>query len=128
LPPVSADQLLLSTRQTLHLNAAALTVDVAEFQSLLTACRNHPHPDLAKCEPRLARLAQARALYCGELLAGFGLLNAPAFEEWLLLRRESLHQQALVTLDRLIVAYKQQGADQGERASTKPGSGFCVLR
>jgi WD40 repeat protein/DNA-binding SARP family transcriptional activator len=110
--PGSGDQLLLSTRQTLQLNLMAITVDVSEFQSLLAACNAHPHSDLATCEACLARLTQAVALYRSELLAGFGLPDAPAFEEWLLLRRESLHQRALATLDRLILAYEQRGDDQ----------------
>jgi WD40 repeat protein/DNA-binding SARP family transcriptional activator len=110
--PGRADQLLLSTRQTLQLNTAAISVDVVQVQGLLAVCNAHPHPDLATCEPCLARLAEAVALYRGELLAGFGLPDTPAFEEWLLLRRESLHQQALATLDRLVLAYAGRGDDQ----------------
>jgi WD40 repeat protein/DNA-binding SARP family transcriptional activator/predicted ATPase len=110
--PGSANQLLLSTRQTIQLNPAAVTVDVAVFQALLTACNTHPHAELATCEPCLARLAEAVTHYRGELLAGFGLFDAPPFEEWLLLRRESLHQQALAALDRLILAYEQRGDHQ----------------
>lgn len=110
--PGCADHLIRSTRQTLQLNSVALTVDVFEFQRLLTIGNTHPHADLATCEPCLARMAQAIELYRGELLAGFGLLDAPAFEEWLLLKRESLHQQALAALNSLIRAYEQRGDDQ----------------
>jgi WD40 repeat protein/predicted ATPase/DNA-binding SARP family transcriptional activator/uncharacterized protein YjbI with pentapeptide repeats len=56
---------------------------------------------------RLARqgdpdsLGRAVALYSGEFLAGFSLPGCEAFEEWLLLMREQLHQQALAALHTL---------------------------
>src|SRR5215213_3340467 len=46
-------------------------------------------------------LEQAATLYRGELLAGFSLPDCEAFEEWLLLARERLLQQALVALHTL---------------------------
>lgn len=64
---------------------------------------------LAHCEERLARLVQAAALYQGELLAGFALPNAPAFEEWLGVRREAFHQQMIALLFDLAVAYDARG-------------------
>ncbi len=51
-------------------------------------------------------------MYHGELLAGFGLADAPAFEEWLLVRRETLHQQALTALHTLATACEQRGDHQ----------------
>lgn len=106
--PGASTTLLISTRQTLQLNAAFVTVDVASFQTLLAACAAHVHHALHTCDECLARLAQAVALYQGELLAGFGVKDAPAFEEWLLLRRETLHQQVLASLHRLVQAYEQR--------------------
>lgn len=106
--PDASATLLISTRQTLQLNAAFVTVDVASFQTLLAACAGHGHQALHTCDECLARLAQAVELYQGELLAGFGVKDAPAFEEWLLLRRETLHQQVLASLHRLVEAYEQR--------------------
>ena len=57
----------------------------------------------------MERLTQAADLYQGELLAGLALADAPAFEEWLLLRRESLHQQAMFILTALVAAWEQRG-------------------
>ena len=105
------ETLLHSTRQTLQLDPLVTMVDVNQFQKLLTACTTHVHAELVRCAECHTRLMQAVALYGGELLAGFGLPDAPAFEEWLLLRREHLHQQAMVALHTLVQSYEQQGDD-----------------
>jgi WD40 repeat protein/DNA-binding SARP family transcriptional activator len=113
-PDLSA-QLLTITRQTIQFkpdlspaSGPTLTLDVTTFQSLLAASQAHPHPRLADCSLCLAQLAQAMNLYRGELLAGFGLADAPPFEEWLTLRREMLQQQALMALKSLADAYETQ--------------------
>ncbi|MFN8440675.1 MAG: BTAD domain-containing putative transcriptional regulator [Caldilineaceae bacterium] len=101
--------LISSTRQTLHLNPSLLSVDVIRMERALTACAEHKHPAATYCEQCQAHLTQAVQLYRGELLSGFGLADAPDFEEWLLLRREALHQQVLVALATLIQGYEQRG-------------------
>lgn len=105
-----SEQLLTVTRQTLQFNASGATVDVARFQALLDASAAHVHDSLDSCPACLAQLDQAVALYRGELLAGFGLADAPAFEEWLLLHREMLQHRALLALKGLADAYEAQGA------------------
>ena len=118
--PGAGATVLTSTRQTVQFNPAALTVDVTSFQSLLDACAAHPHADLHTCNACLARLAQAVELYRGELLAGFGLADAPGFEEWLLLRREMLHFQVLTTLHSLVIAFEARGdGAQAHRYATR---------
>jgi DNA-binding SARP family transcriptional activator len=107
--PSGSDPLFTVTRQTIQLNRDALALDVAAFQELLAACEAHPHRHLHICQPCLSRLAQAVALYRGELLAGFSLADAAAFEEWLLIRREALQHQALVALYHLAAAHEQRG-------------------
>ena len=82
--------LVAVTRHTLHFVAPPATVDVLNFQTLLAQTHVHQHPSITNCDACLARLTLAVELYQGELLAGFGLPDAPAFEEWLLLWRESL--------------------------------------
>ena len=57
----------------------------------------------------MARLAQAVELYRGDFLAGFALPDSAAFEEWALIRREQLHQQALDALDTLATAHERRG-------------------
>jgi WD40 repeat protein/DNA-binding SARP family transcriptional activator len=108
-PGVSAA--LLITKQTVQVEHASLTVDVARFQALVAESATHPDDDLWRCDRCLAGLSEAVELYGGELLAGFGLADAPAFEEWLLLRRELLHQQALMALHTLASACEQRGDD-----------------
>lgn len=64
---------------------------------------------------RLARstgpvdLEQSAALYRGEFLKGFDLPDAGPFEEWLLLTRERLQQQALTVLQVLANIYLEEG-------------------
>ncbi len=109
--PRLADTLLISNRQTVHLNPAGMTVDALTFQTLLTDCATHQHADRLRCDACITRLTQATELYRGELLAGLSMADAPAFEEWLLLRRETLHQQALAALHTLVQAHEQRGND-----------------
>lgn len=109
LAPGSSDALFVITHQTLQLKPTAVTVDAIRFTTLLAESERHTHADLAACEACLARLGQANALYRGELLAGFGLGDAAPFEEWLLLRRELYHQQALLALQKLTDAHEHRG-------------------
>src|SRR5437764_772272 len=85
--PESADPLLV-TRQTVQWRDGAAAVDVAAFLQL---AESH----------EVADLAQAAALYRDEFLAGFGLPDCEAFEDWLLVTRERLGHQALDVLQRL---------------------------
>jgi DNA-binding SARP family transcriptional activator len=75
----------------------AAIVDVAEFARL---ARSADAGDLA-C---------AAELYRGEFLAGFALPGCEAFEEWLLLTREQLAQQALAALHTLRSTTSPRGA------------------
>lgn len=110
--PGLADTLFESTRQTLQLNRALITTDVDTFQAQLTACATHVHPDRLDCPTCRTHLVAAVNLYRGELLAGFGLADAPGFEEWLLFQREQLHQQTLAALHTLVQSYEQAGNDE----------------
>lgn len=92
------------TRQTVQCDRTLLEVDALNFQTLLVACERHPHRHLYLCHDCLDRLAEAATLYQGELLAGFSLPDAIAFEEWLLFWRERLQQQAIDVLGQLAVA------------------------
>ena len=118
--PGSSARLLTITRHTLQLNLDGLDVDVSRFQLLLEASAAHGHADLAACPECLAQLAEAAGSYRGELLSGFGLADAPAFEEWLLLRREMLHHQALTLFSKLAHAHELRGTyDQGLAFATR---------
>lgn len=123
--PGLSERLLTITRQTVQFkfdgpdsDGLKTTVDVMTFQTLLAASQAHPHPSLADCRQCLAHLAEAADLYRGELLAGFGLADAPPFEEWLTLHREMLQQQALMALKSLADANETQ-------ADYEPAYGFA---
>jgi predicted ATPase/DNA-binding SARP family transcriptional activator len=74
--------LLHSTRHTLEWRGAGVSADVLDFVRL---ARSDDPDDLARAD----------ALYGGEFLAGFSVPGCSAFEEWQLLTREQLHQQAI---------------------------------
>lgn len=89
---------LLTNRQSVHWNAnSPFWLDVAAFQQGTAA------------HASIAQLERALALYRGEFLSGFSLPDAPAYETWLLLWRERLHQQALSGLERLAGHYLEAG-------------------
>ncbi|HEY3231388.1 MAG TPA: BTAD domain-containing putative transcriptional regulator [Roseiflexaceae bacterium] len=101
---------LLSTRHSVQVSAASdHTLDVAAFGALLAECRAHRHEHGALCAECVARLAQAIALYRGDFLTGFALPDSTSFEEWALIQREALHQQALEALDTLAAYHDRQG-------------------
>jgi WD40 repeat protein/DNA-binding SARP family transcriptional activator len=99
------------TYQALQFSATSdVHLDVAAFTEGIGACRGHPHPRLALCDPCLDRLERAVALYQGGFLEGLFLADAPAFEEWLTLQREHLHRLAIEALQDLAGAYEARGA------------------
>jgi DNA-binding SARP family transcriptional activator len=97
---------LLVTRQTLAVNPASrLWVDAVDFGELTAP--THADPLL---------LQRADSLYQGDLLDGFVVRNAPAFDEWVLGQRELLRQRALRML-RLLAAHHAEQADQDAAAA-----------
>lgn len=79
------DDPLSVTRQSVQWRAEVAQVDVTMFT------RTAVSSDLADLE-------RAAALYRGEFMAGFGLPDCEAFEEWLLVNRERLKDVALGVL------------------------------
>jgi len=97
---------LLVTRQALALSPAApLRVDAVDFAAL--AAPTHADP---------ARLARADRLYRGDLLDGFVVRDAPAFDEWVLGQRELLRQRAIRML-RLLAAHRAERGDHDGAAA-----------
>jgi DNA-binding SARP family transcriptional activator/predicted ATPase len=84
---------------------SALTVDLLAFRALLAQA------------DRLA-LAQAVALYRGELMQDFALDGCPQFELWLLEEREYWRQQVIQALERLIAQEQDRGDTQQALAHT----------
>jgi WD40 repeat protein/predicted ATPase/DNA-binding SARP family transcriptional activator len=106
----SDDSFLLASRHSVQFAPASdHALDVAAFSDLLAECAAHAHDAPTNCDACIARQARAVELYRGDFLAGFTLPDSAAFEEWALIRREQLHQQALESLDTLAAAYERQG-------------------
>src|SRR5215470_376920 len=93
---------IVADRQSVRLDAAGVTIDVATFERLLGS-------------GTLETLEQATALYRGDLLDGIGLRD-PAFEDWLLVERQRLRHRAEEALTELITQSLATGAR--ERAAT----------
>ena len=106
---VDLDDLLTITRQSIQWTGGDSELDVARFERLLAACSSHAHGELLDCSECIDRMQQAVALYRGELLHGLFLEHSQQFEEWLLLKRELLHRQALNSLQTLTLHHEARG-------------------
>ena len=87
---------LTITRQTVELNLEHVWLDVDRLQAHL----------------RSEQWADALALYHGDFLAGFSVREGRGFEDWVLIERERLKNQAIETLDTLT----RRQLDRGEYA------------
>ncbi|MBC8074696.1 MAG: SARP family transcriptional regulator, partial [Chloroflexales bacterium] len=105
-PHADIAALLTITPQTLQWAGAGATVDTVRFERLLAECAAHPHPDLVGCAACAERLGQATELYRGELLHGLFLDKSQPFEEWLLVKREHTHRQAIEALHALTLHHE----------------------
>jgi DNA-binding SARP family transcriptional activator len=109
----AAQPYLLVDHQTIQLNREAdVWVDVGEFEAAISEGR----PGSGDLQSTIRNLQSAIALYRGSFLEGFDLGDSPAFEEWLLARREHYNQQMLQALSRLADVYLEQG--QHEKAES----------
>ena len=105
---------LLISRDAIQFNRASdFSLDLAQFNTVLHTCeenRGIEDPSI-----RAARLEEMVKLYRGAFLHGFFLEDSAEFEQWALVQRESLHQQALDALSYLADYYEQHGDFQGAR-------------
>jgi len=93
---------LITTRDTVQFNPASdYTLDVTRFTALLDECAQHRHRHVARCPACAARLAAAVQLYRGDFLAQLSSVDSAPFEEWLVIKREALHQRAVEALTHL---------------------------
>jgi len=106
----AAGPYLLTSRHSVQFSTTSdHKLDVAAFGALLAEWRAHRHPHGELCAECVARLAQAIAHYRGDFLAGFALPDSTSFEEWALIQREQLHQQALEALGQLAAYHDRRG-------------------
>ena len=110
-PPV-----LLIDRGSIRFNPDAdYILDVRQFEVLLAGAERHGDPPGALCPACTAQLEAAVALYRGDALAHIRVRDSLAFEEWVTLLRERLHQQAADACARLM-AHHERAGDHGAAA------------
>lgn len=88
---------------------ADLWVDVRRFEELLQTARRHSHPADKVCPTCLELLTEAQTLYQADFLAGFNLSDSPTFEEWQFFQSESLRQQIIDVLAKVVRGHSQRG-------------------
>ena len=97
---------LLISRETVQFNAVSdYTLDVAEFSRRLASAGRHRHRNPDTCRVCAAGLREAAEWYRGPLLAQFSLADSAEFESWLVVRRETLHREAMEAFARLAAFY-----------------------
>lgn len=102
---------LLISNQTIQFDpASAYSLDVTQFVRLLVATHHHPHANRLTCHICNTQLHQAVDLYRGDFLEHFFVEGSPAFEEWVLSKREWLRREVLRALHQLAAAAEAQGS------------------
>jgi DNA-binding SARP family transcriptional activator len=92
---------LQADRENVDLAHDAIWVDVDRFHGLLAECRTHGHTDQEVCPECLPPLTQAAALYRDDFMAGFGLRDSVAFDDWQFFQTESMRRELAGALEKL---------------------------
>jgi DNA-binding SARP family transcriptional activator/predicted ATPase len=95
---------LAADRTTVGFARTSFWLDVAEFEALLAARRDHGHPSEDACPACVAPLAEAAGLHRGDFLAGFSLRDSTSFDDWQYFQAERLRRELAGTLERLATA------------------------
>lgn len=101
---------LLSSSETIQFNWDSRTwVDVFDFDRFIEKVVTHGESPEALCRECVQRLNQVEQIYRGEFLENLQLDNNNGFEEWVVTRRENIHQKFLNSLSKLITYYENCG-------------------
>jgi len=113
-----AQSYLIGDRLALRFNPLSdHELDVTRLNSLIEACRLHPHPDPHTCAECTTRLTKALELVRGDFLDEFSIGDCLQFEEWLLSQRRHFHAQVTLALEQLAAFHEHAGQlAQAERA------------
>jgi len=104
------DAWLLVDRNTVALDGSQeQSVDVVRFRTLLAQRLTHDHAARDTCPACLPLLSEAVDLYGGHFLAGFTLRDSVEFDTWQSLETESLRQELVGALQRLVQGCTGQG-------------------
>jgi DNA-binding SARP family transcriptional activator len=108
-PIATVKPFLLVTRESVQFNRwSDYWLDVQAFSDQLDAINTGP---IANQDQRstIRALQSAIALYLGDFLEGFFVTNSIPFDEWLILRSEAYHSQAIYALQQLGGMLIEQG-------------------
>ena len=87
---------LLINSQNVQINPdIEIWSDTGEIEAIVEACEHHHHKDFSHCLPCLKRQMRIASIYNGEFLTGISLQDSILFDEWMILRRERMHQVSL---------------------------------
>jgi predicted ATPase/DNA-binding SARP family transcriptional activator len=104
-------ELIIADRISIELNQAIdLWLDVDAFQSFIDACLCSSPADGPLPAACLEKLIQADNLYTADFMAGFGLPDCPAFDEWQFFQMDSLR----MTYNAVLKCLVQEIRDRGE--------------
>ncbi len=92
---------LIADRESVDLAHDAIGVDVVRFDGLLAERKLHGHPEPEVCSECLPLLTEAVELYRDDFMAGFGLRDSVAFDDWQFFQSESLRRELAGALERL---------------------------
>ena len=99
---------VIAEHEAIFLNPkAGLTLDVAQFRSLVTQATSQSEPAL-----RIPLLVDASKLYRDEFLNGFTLKEGSSFNEWVLAKAETLRREFASLLEMLVEDYSALGQAQ----------------
>jgi DNA-binding SARP family transcriptional activator len=96
-----AEGWLRTDRENVALVDDAIWVDVTRFHDLLAECKEHGHPESEVCLQCLPPLTEAAELYRDDFMAGFGLRDSIAFDDWQFFQSEGLRRELAGVLERL---------------------------
>ena len=101
--------LFLTTRHTIQFNPVGdYTLDVASLTQLLDRHLHHCDRAIELCSECVRGLEQAVALYRGTFLEQLYLSDSEAFETWMTLKRQSLHDLVIRASGKLATYYEHQ--------------------
>jgi len=111
---------LAADRDTVGLDGSQEdAVDVLRFRTLLAQCRAHKHGANETCPECLPLLGEAVELHKSDFLAGFTLRDSIEFDTWQSLETESLRQELVGVLERLVGGFAAQGDVEQASVYTK---------
>ncbi len=105
-------------RELVSLGGPGIRLDVAELRRLVAECETHGHGPGETCARCVEPLRAAVALDRGPFLAGFGLRDSAAFDDWLGVTTDVLRREVAAALERLVEAL----AATGDRAGAIAGA------